>query len=597
MKRLIRYIFKNKKLLYVVFTLSFFTSIFTLAIPLLSGALIYNMQTKSPSTPVVVVGLLVTVFFSSIFAGLQHYFLQRIGEGIVFSARQNLISKILSLSIVQFDKRPIGDVVSRVASDTVTLRAVLTQGFVESFGGAITFLGAIIAMLILDYVLFLITFACIGTCLLIVFALARKLKAASRASQVAIGQLSSALERSIASIRIIKASNAEERSEEELVDLSQNAYKKGLRIASLSAFIVPASFMAIQISIAVVMVVGGIRVTAGHIHVSVLIAFIMFLFTTLTPLAQFFGAISSVSTALGAFDRISEILDLKDETYSDKARKPALTPAGLQTATAIHIKAEDVKNAKEPLPAAIEFQNVSFYRTTEHDTLANEYTLNDVSFSIEQNSHVALVGPSGGGKSTILCLMERFYEITSGKILIFGQDIRDISRFELRNTIAYAQQNAHAIAGTIRKNLALEAPAATDEQYLEALADVNLANLAPNAQDLLNIPIHDGATGLSGGQLQRLAIARTLLSRKPILLLDESTSALDGKNETLMQNAISKISTKRTIVTVAHRISTVLKANKIIVVHKGKIDAIGTHATLLKDSQVYQQIFRNQLMA
>jgi ATP-binding cassette subfamily B protein len=223
--------------------------------------------------------------------------------------------------------------------------------------------------------------------------------------------------------------------------------------------------------------------------------------------------------------------------------------------------------------------------------------LTKISFTVKTGNRIALVGPSGSGKSTILSLIERFYDPQSGTIRLGGHDIRALDRAELRAAIGYVEQDAPVLAGSIRDNLILGAPNATDADCLAVLEEVNLSNIAHRDARGIHSPVGEGGVLLSGGERQRLAIARALLAAAPILLLDESTSSLDGLNEQLMKDAIDRVSAKRTLIVIAHRLSTVIDSDQIVVLSKGEVLGVGTHKQLLKVVPLYRELAETQLLS
>jgi ATP-binding cassette subfamily B protein len=223
--------------------------------------------------------------------------------------------------------------------------------------------------------------------------------------------------------------------------------------------------------------------------------------------------------------------------------------------------------------------------------------LDSVSFTIKTGTRIALVGPSGSGKSTILSLIERFYDPQSGTIRLGGHDVRSLDRAELRSAIGYVEQDAPVLAGSIRDNLVLGAPNASDADCVDVLAEVNLLNIVDRDARGIHAPVGEGGVLLSGGERQRLAIARALLAAAPILLLDESTSSLDGLNEQLMKDAIDRVSAKRTLIVIAHRLSTVIDSDQIVVLRKGVVLGVGTHKQLLKTVPLYRELAETQLLS
>jgi ATP-binding cassette subfamily B protein len=346
----------------------------------------------------------------------------------------------------------------------------------------------------------------------------------------------------------------------------------------------------------IVLGVGGFRVASGQTTVANLVSFILLLFLLIRPIGQAFGAYSSVQTGLGALARIQQILDIVTEDEQSDAPQ--------------------AKTAKPVNDIAIEFENVEFayaapIAETEADAKPADGTeapaaepstaeanpvLTGVSFKIERGTRVAIVGPSGAGKSTVLSLIERFYEPTAGRILLDGQPVAELDRSILRAQLGYVEQDAPVLAGSLRENLLIGSPDATDEQLRKVLDQVNLTEVLERDPAGLDAQVGEQGIMLSGGERQRLAIARTLLSAPPILLLDESTSALDGLNEQRMREAIDAVAKDRTLIVIAHRLSTVVDSDQIIVMENGKVIGSGTHSELVKSTPLYKDLAKHQLL-
>jgi ATP-binding cassette subfamily B protein len=596
------FLLEHKRVLTLVIILSTAGAFTTLAQPLVVSQVITVVEAAEPLGNLVWI-LVALVMASAALSGFRHYLLQRTGEGVVLSSRKALVRRMLNLPISEFDQRRTGDLVSRVGSDTTLLRAVLTQGLVEAVGGALTFVGAVAAMIYLDGFLFLLTALVVSIAVTAVVTLSRRIRVASRKAQDKVGDLTSSVERAISAVRTVRAANATEREIQSVEKDAEGAWKLGLDVAKISALVVPVSGIALQVAFLVVLGVGGFRVASGSLPVADLVAFILFLFMMIMPLGQAFGAISSVNQALGALGRIQEIISLPSETDSDLVtEKSAPTSQGAP---------------------AIEFESVSFrYPESAHKTEAEKVlaetlgthdleslttgevalppqrasVLQDVSFSIPVGSKTAIVGPSGAGKSSLLSLLERFYDPQFGTIRVFGHDITALSRESLRSTFGYVEQDAPVLAGSIRDNLLIGSPNASEQDLLSVLDEVNLTGILDRDPLGLDAEVGEGGVLLSGGERQRLAIARALLQAPPILLLDESTSSLDGPNELLMKTAIDKVSQNRTLVVIAHRLATVVDSDQIIVVNGGQVNAVGTHDELLVSSALYKDLAEHQLL-
>ena len=601
-RQLMPFLLEHKKVLTLVIILSTAGALTTLAQPLVVSQVITVVEAAQPLGNLVwiLVGLVVA---SAALSGFRHYLLQRTGEGVVLSSRKALVRRMLNLPVSEFDQRRTGDLVSRVGSDTTLLRAVLTQGLVEAVGGALTFLGAVAAMIYLDGFLFLLTALVVSIAVTAVVTLSRRIRVASRKAQDKVGDLTSSVERAISAVRTVRAANATEREIQSVEKDAEGAWKLGLDVAKISALVVPVSGIALQVAFLVVLGVGGFRVASGSLPVADLVAFILFLFMMIMPLGQAFGAITSVNQALGALGRIQEIISIPSETESDVvAKESSPTPQGAW---------------------AIEFDSVSFsYPESAHKTEAEKVlaetlgthdlesmstgeislppqrraVLENVSFQIPVGSKTAIVGPSGAGKSSMLSLLERFYDPQSGSIRVFGHDITALSRESLRSLFGYVEQDAPVLAGTVRDNLLIGSPDSTENELLSVLDEVNLTEILDRDIRGLDAQVGEGGVLLSGGERQRLAIARALLQAPPVLLLDESTSSLDGPNELLMKTAIDKVSRNRTLVVIAHRLATVVDSDQIIVLKSGQVDAVGTHDELLVSSALYKDLAEHQLL-
>ncbi|XPP26790.1 MAG: ABC transporter ATP-binding protein [Leucobacter sp.] len=611
--QLIPYLLEQRGPLTLALVLGFVGALTSLVQPVLLGQVIERVQLSEPLGLLLIV-LTVLVVVDALLSGFQHYVLQRMGESVVLSSRRTLIRRMLHLPIGEFDRRRTGDLVSRIGSDTTLLRAVLTQGFVEAISGMLVFVGALIGMLIIDPVLFGITFGVVVVALVVVVAVSARIRPAVARTQEKVGDLAAQVDRSISSIRTIRAAGAAGREQRATEREAEEAYTLGLRVAKISALIVPVSFLALQLSFLVVLGLGGYRVATGAIGIAQLVMFIVFLFLMVQPLALTFGAVSAVNQALGALGRIQEIAALPVEDQHDAERSPLGRILPLAEA------------AREGAPA-LAFDDVTFtYRSAGPDRvdarqlvhgtgraarrdaeaapaeIVETPVLHGVSFDVPRGMRVALVGPSGAGKSTVLGLIERFYDPDSGAVSLHGADLRTLDRAELRRQLGYVEQDAPVLAGTIRENLLLGAPEASDGECERVLRTVNLGAILDRAarqaglQSGLDAQVGERGIMLSGGEKQRLAIARALLTAPPILLLDESTASLDGVNEQLMREALDSVATGRTLVVIAHRLSTVVDSDRIIVLDQGRVVGEGTHAELVETVPLYRELARHQLL-
>jgi len=601
-KQLLPYLLEHKKVLGIVIVLSLFAAGASLSQPLLVQEVVKRVQAGDTLGNLVWL-LVALVVISGLLSGFQHYLLQRTGTSVVLSARRQLVQRILRLPISEFDTRRTGDLVSRVGSDTTLLYAVITQGLVDALGGAVLFVGALIAMLIIDPVLLGLTVLVIAVSIVTVVALSGRIRVASRKQQEKVGDLAASVERAISAIRTVRASNATDREITTIEDDAKGAWTMGIQVAKISALVVPIAGIALQVSLLVVLGVGGFRVASGAIEISSLVAFILFLFMMIMPLGQAFGALNSTNQALGALGRIQEIIELPGETSNDSA---LADDAAADIATDGAITFENVEftypeGAKKDEIAKVVAEVIE----KQPDILAPDVApareqdltvLRGVSFTAERGKRTALVGPSGAGKSTILALIERFYDPTAGVVRLGGIDVRALDRTDLRSQIGYVEQDAPVLAGTIRQNLLLGAPDATDADCIDVLRSVNLMEVLERNDLGLDAAVGEDGVMLSGGERQRLAIARTLLAAPPILLLDESTSSLDGLNEQMLREAIDAVAENRTLIVIAHRLSTVVDSDQIVVLEHGRVVGVGTHSELVKSTPLYKDLAKHQLL-
>lgn len=612
--QLLPFLFEHRGTLIVVSVLSVFSAVTMLVQPLLVGQVIERVQADE-SLGILLWALVGFVILSSLISGWQHYLLQRTGTAVVYSSRRKLIARIFHLPISEFDARRTGDLVSRVGSDTTLLYSALTQGLADAIGNALLFAGALIAMALIDPLLLGIIVIVIGISVVGVTVLSGRIRTASTQQQEKVGELASGVERAVGSIRTVRAAGATEREIEAVTARATDAYGVGVRIAKVSALVVPIAGIALQVSLLVVIGLGGFRVATGAITIASLVTFIMFLFMLIAPLGSFFGAITSVNQALGALGRIQEVLDLPTESQDDEAAAafaaasdPADSTAAVEfrdvrfrypeAVVAARRKAETeaiavLENAHVDA-SAIARDEASVDTSAESDAAAD--VLRGVSFSVPRGARVALVGPSGAGKSTTLSLIERFYDPTGGAIFVDGADVRTLDRAELRAQLGYVEQDAPTLAGTIGDNLRLASPDATDAECEAVLRAVNLGEVLDRSDLGLDAPVGESGVMLSGGERQRLAIARALLAAPPILLLDESTSSLDGLNEQRMREAIDAVASGRTLIVIAHRLSTVVDSDHIVVLDRGRVVGQGTHSELVASTPLYRDLAKHQLL-
>jgi ABC-type multidrug transport system fused ATPase/permease subunit len=546
-----------------------------LAQPALVGRVIAAVGAGDPLLPVAALLLLVLVA-SALLGAAQQYLFQRTAEGVVLTTRRTLTDRLLRLPVTEYDRRRTGDLMSRVGSDTTLLRATVTGGVVEIAGSAVVAVGALVAMALVDVWLLLVTVLAVSVGIAVVATVSRRVRALSRQAQEEVGAMSAAVERALSAVRTIRASGATGREVAVVGESATRAYRAGVRVARLEAMVAPAGSVAVQGAFLAVLGLGGYRVATGSISVADLVSFILYLFLLVMPLGQAIGAYTQLQTGLGALARIQEVLALEPER-DDRPERPGTVAVPV------------LPSAGDPTPL-LELDDVSFRYPDGTEVLSG------VSLSVPAGRRVALVGPSGAGKSTILALIEGFYPVTSGAVRWAGVDVRDLPRAAVRARLGYVEQEAPVLAGSVRDNLLLAAPGASDPELWAVLADVGLTAVVQRSPRGLDVPVGDDGVLLSGGERQRLAIARSLLARPALLLLDEPTASLDARNEQLLRETLAAAAADRSLLVVAHRLSTVLDSDRIVVLDGGRVVASGTHEELLETSPLYRELAAAQLL-
>jgi ATP-binding cassette subfamily B protein len=470
------------------------------------------------------------------------------------------------------DRLSPGDLLSRVVSDTTLLRSVSTYGLVQTVNAVFLLAGSLVLMGLLDLLLLgatLVVLALNGVALVVVVP---RIRRATQQSQVALGGVGSVLERSLGAFRTVKASGAEDRAIASVDDAAHQAWRRGLEVARWTAIMEASAGLAVQASFLVVLAVGGARVTTGDLPVSSLIAFLLYLVMLSEPLTALSNGMTQLQAGLAAIVRMRELHDLPAEPVAGPGRPASPTTPG---------------------PASIAFDHVWFRYGSGED---GPWVHRDLTFELPPGGVTAVVGPSGTGKSTIFSLLLRFYEPSDGTVTVDGRDVKDWPLPELRAAIGYVEQDAPILAGTLADNLRLAAPDASGEELDTVARVTRLEGLLDRLPDG-----HDSAVGsrgmtLSGGERQRIAIARALVRRPRILLLDEATSQLDGENERALRDLMTDVSRTTTVLMVAHRLSSVVTADRTIVMENGQVRCVGTHDELLESDEFYRGLASTQLL-
>lgn len=581
---------KHKIPLVVALGLSLLTSIAGLAQP----AIINQLIGKIGSEPIgfLVLVLAVLLIIHAIADAFQIYLLTRTAEHAILNTRKDLLGRLLRMPISIYDAQRTGDLVTRLGSDTTLVRTAFTGGVVDMVGGVFTMVGAIVLMAMIDLPLLVTVLAVLVSSTLVVVIASSKIQEYTKELQKAVGSLGAGMDRALGAIRTIRSANASAQVESELQVTAYEAFTKGRKIAVIEGLLYPVSGLALQVSFLIVLGFGGARVATGVLGVGDLVTFVLYLFMLSLPLGLIFSAVNTIRSAMGAIDRIQEVMQIAPEDDLGFTARPAQSVCFSD----VYFSYPHYSNLPISSSDATSDQPIPDSEPQEPSSGGVPMSvLSGVSLEIRAGQTTALVGPSGAGKSTILALMQRFYDPSAGQIFLGEQDMSQLSRSSVREQIGYVEQEAAILAGTVWQNLQLASPQVSEEQAWSALERVGLKERFERARGLDTV-IGDRGMSLSGGQRQRLALARMLLMDCSLLLLDEPTSAVDSRNEELILSAIKTASRDRTLVVVAHRLSTVVDADQIIVVNEGRVSASGTHAELLKASPLYKELAEKQLL-
>ncbi|WP_017152173.1 ABC transporter ATP-binding protein [Bacillus bingmayongensis] len=544
--------------------MSLFSTGASLFIPMLTKGLVDNFSISSINT-IQIVGLVAFFVVQTIAAGLSIYFLNYIGQKIVAGIRERLWKKVLILPVSYYDQNRTGDTISRMTNDTGVVRTLISEHLSNLLTGGISIVGSLIVLFVLDWKMTVLLLTVIPLSVLILVPLGRMMYKISKTLQDETASFTSVLNQVLSEIRLVKSSNTESKEYENGNKGIQKLLQFGLKEGKVQALITPVMSFVLMALLVIIVGYGGMRVSSGALTTGELVAFILYLVQIVMPMSQLSMFFTQFQKAIGATERINTILEYEVEN---------------------HIDGVNVTNAKQ----SILIENVDFEYNEEEKVLQN------IHFTIESGKVTAIVGPSGSGKTTLFSLLERFYEPTSGVVKLGKEPISTYSLQSWRRQIGYVSQDSPLIDGTIRDNICYGVEGNVSDEEIErvsamAYVDAFIHDL-PKGYDT---EVGERGVKLSGGQRQRIAIARALLRDPQILMLDEATSSLDSKSESVVQKALNNLMKGRTTLVIAHRLSTVVDADKIIFIEKGKLTGSGSHDELLQSHDMYREFAMQQL--
>ncbi|MBT2690963.1 ABC transporter ATP-binding protein [Bacillus sp. ISL-47] len=545
---------------------SILTTLTGLVVPLLTKNLVDGFSVESLSVPLII-GIGAAFIIQAIISGISIYLLSYVGQKVVARLRDRMWVKLIRMPVRYFDKHSSWQTVSRVINDTSIVRDLISNHFPQFITGIISIIGAIAILLVMDWKMTLLMLISVPITLAIMIPLGRKMAKISRGLQDETATFTGHITQTLSEIRLMKSSTAEQIEEEKGMGGIDKLLGFGLREARIFAMIGPAMYLIMMVVIVMIIAYGGMRVAGGTMSTGSLVAFLLYLFQIIMPITSFAMFFTQLQKAKGATERIIEILEQPLEEGQD----------GIVM---------DISS----LPITIE--NVSFSYSEEEPVLEN------VSLEAQPGQMIAFAGPSGGGKTTMFGLLERFYEPTAGEIKIGDTPIRQISLNSLRSQIGYVSQESAMMAGTLRENLCygLENKESIPDDRLWKVAKMAYADQFIEAFPKgLDTEVGERGVKLSGGQRQRIAIARAFLRDPKILMMDEATASLDSQSESIVQQALTRLMEGRTTFVIAHRLSTIVNADKIVFIENGRITGIGTHYELAQSHSLYREFAEQQL--
>ncbi|MER6306848.1 ABC transporter ATP-binding protein [Streptomyces sp. NPDC001657] len=548
--------------------------------------------------------LLLTALFGAEAAtgAVGRFLLERTGEGVVRGLRHGLVARLLRLEMREYDRHRSGDLISRVTADTTLLREVVAQALSDLVSGALVGTGALVLMVWLDPLLLLLIAVTIAAASGVVASLLKGIRAASEHMQNSVGAICADLERALGALPMVRVHRAEDREARRIGERVDAAYRAGVRTAKLASMMSPAVELAVQGSFLLVLVIGGLRVNGRANSLGDLVAFLLYASYLVLPLSSAFRAVGLIQRGMGAYQRIEQVLMLPTEPTEPKEPKEPKEPG---EPTELRRSTEPVEREKAAVDARPSRQAERSGRDRAPALVLRDVhfgydphrpVLRGVSFDVPHRRQVALVGRSGAGKSTLFALVARFYEPDAGILLFDGRPAIDLGRAECRARIAVVDQKTHVVHGSLRDNLTYAVPGADDDEVRRVVELTQLEEVVARLPGGLSGVLGERGNTLSGGERQRVALARALLARPSLLLLDEPTAHLDALNEAALTRVMKDVAQECAVLVIAHRLSTVQHADRIVVLEDGRTAASGHHEELLTTSPVYRRLAAGQML-
>ncbi|MBR4759434.1 MAG: ABC transporter ATP-binding protein [Lachnospiraceae bacterium] len=548
---------------------AFLASVIALIIPLLVRYITQNLQSFDPETASVKLATIGAVMVALVLIqfGAKYYIAyvgHMMGARMEYNMRAEIFAHYQKLSFSFYDEQKVGQLMTRITNDLFEISELLHHGPENIALSLIKLIGAFVILFHINHYLTIAAFALVPIMLVYALYMNGKMKQAFRKNREKVALINTQIEDNLSGIRVVK-SFANEAIEEEKFKVGNDAFIEAKRSSYFYMGMFHSGMNAFTLLVQVAVVIcGGILMTKGKVDVPDFIAFLLYINVFTEPIQTLIDFTEQFQNGYTGFERFLEILAVEPD-IQDKEDAQVLS---------------DVKGH-------IEFQDVSFkYKDTAHRVLRH------IDLDVPAGAYMALVGSSGGGKTTLCSLIPRFYEVTKGRILIDGKDIRDVTMKSLRDNIGIVQQDVYLFAGTVMENISYGRPGATKEEIIEAAKAANAHDFIMELPKGYDTDIGQRGIKLSGGQKQRLSIARVFLKNPPILIFDEATSALDNESESIVQESLEKLARSRTTLVIAHRLSTIRNAQKILVLGENGIEETGTHDELMAKGGIYAGLYQ-----
>ncbi|KRN57306.1 ABC transporter ATP-binding protein [Carnobacterium divergens] len=561
--KLIRNTQPRKSLLVFGLILSTITTLAGLAVPLLTKNLIDGFSMASIS--VGLIALIIGAFiFQALISSIGSFMLGYVGEEIVAKLRKQVWNKLITLKVQYYENTKTGETVSRLINDTTTVKMLVADQFPSFITSIISMVGALIILTIMDWRMMLMIFISVPIVMLVLMPVGRMMHKIAKKLQKETAAFTGITSQTLSEIRLVKASNGETVEKEHGEDGIKKLFNIGVSEAKVQSVIGPIMILVMMSIFVGILTYGALRVADGSLSNGTLIAFLLYLVQIIAPAAQFAQFFSQLQKTKGSTERLSEILAMEAEDFT--------------VGEAVDVTGKEIK-----------VEDVSFAYDEAHPILKN------ISFVAKPNTVVAFAGPSGGGKSTIFSLLERFYEPQAGEMSIGNHNLKEVSLYSWRSQIGYVAQESAILSGTIRDNLGYGINKAfSDEELWHVLELAYARQFVSEMPHGLDTEVGERGVKLSGGQRQRLAIARAFLRDPKILMLDEATASLDSESEEMVQKALTNLMNGRTTLIIAHRLSTIVHADKILFIEHGEVTGEGTHQELVETHELYHRYVKEQ---